>query len=63
MQENIDKIEYALAELGIKAYHTSEYPRTNLILEINGAVYEFVLLENDLSNWQKTYRKILKGIS
>lgn len=63
MLENIDKIEYALAELGIKAYHTSEYPITNLICEVNGGVYEFTLLENDLTNWQKTYKRILKGIS
>lgn len=63
MLDYIDNIEYALAELGIKSYHTSEYPRTNLFVENDGALYTFVLLENDLLNWKSTLNKILKGIS
>ena len=63
MLEYIDNIEYALAELGIKSYHTSEYPRTNLYVEVDKAVYTFVLLENDLLDWKNTLNKILKGIS
>lgn len=62
MLSNMDKLEYSLIKHGIKAYHTSEYPITNLICEVNDATFEFTLLEDDVLNWTTTLTKILNSI-
>ena len=62
MLSNIEKLECTLIKHGIKAYHTSEYPITNLICEVNGSTFEFTLLENDVCDWTRTLRKVLESI-